>query len=95
MVKRRVVLCDHLALPAIVFAAPPLDVAGRHTMPCSGHPPTAGVLRLCRGCDSRLWHARGLKPRLVDTFKISTDPAFEEKLTDVAGLYSNPIQPSW
>ena len=43
----------------------------------------------------RIWHARGLKPRLVDTFKISTDPAFEEKLTDVAGLYSNPIQPSW
>ena len=38
----------------------------------------------------RIWHARGLKPHLVDTFKISTDPAFEEKLTDVVGLYSNP-----
>jgi transposase len=35
----------------------------------------------------RIWKARGLKPHLLDTFKISTDPAFEEKLTDVVGLY--------
>ena len=26
----------------------------------------------------------------MDTFKISTDPAFEDKLTDVVGLYLNP-----
>lgn len=38
----------------------------------------------------RIWKARGLKPHLVDTFKLSTDPAFEEKLTDVVGLYVDP-----
>ena len=38
----------------------------------------------------RIWSARGLKPHLVDTFKISNDPQFEEKLVDVVGLYLNP-----
>jgi transposase len=38
----------------------------------------------------RVWAARGLKPHLVDTFKLSTDPRFEEKLVDVVGLYLNP-----
>ena len=38
----------------------------------------------------RIWSARGLKPHLVDTFKMSTDPRFEEKLIDVVGLYLNP-----
>jgi len=33
---------------------------------------------------------RGLKPHLVKTFKLSNDPAFEEKLIDVVGLYLNP-----
>jgi hypothetical protein len=43
-----------------------------------------------RSTVQRIWRARGLKPHLVDTFKVSTDPAFEEKLTDVVGLYLNP-----
>jgi transposase len=38
----------------------------------------------------RVWAARGLKPHLVETFKLSTDPRFEEKLVDVVGLYVNP-----
>ena len=38
----------------------------------------------------RVWDARGLKPHLVDTFKLSTDKRFEEKLVDVVGLYLNP-----
>jgi transposase len=38
----------------------------------------------------KIWAARGLKPHLVDTFKLSKDPQFEEKLTDVVGLYLNP-----
>ena len=38
----------------------------------------------------RIWAARGLKPHLVDTFKLSNDPRFEEKLIDVVGLYLNP-----
>jgi transposase-like protein len=38
----------------------------------------------------RIWAARGLKPHLVKTFKLSNDPRFEEKLIDVVGLYLNP-----
>jgi transposase len=38
----------------------------------------------------RIWSARGLKPHLVDTFKLSNDPKFDEKLIDVVGLYLNP-----
>lgn len=38
----------------------------------------------------RVWKVRKLKPWLVDTFKMSTDPDFEAKLVDVVGLYLNP-----
>lgn len=39
---------------------------------------------------ARIWRDHGLKPWKVDTFKISNDPDFEEKLVDVVGLYLNP-----
>jgi transposase len=38
----------------------------------------------------RIWRAFGLKPHLVDTFKLSTDPQFIEKVRDVVGLYLDP-----
>ena len=38
----------------------------------------------------RIWAAAGLKPHLVRRFKVSNDPQFEEKVTDVVGLYLNP-----
>jgi transposase len=38
----------------------------------------------------RVWSARGLKPHLTKTFKLSNDKRFEEKLVDVVGLYLNP-----
>jgi hypothetical protein len=38
----------------------------------------------------RVWSARGLKPHLVKTFKLSNDPHVEEKLVDVVGLYLDP-----
>ena len=38
----------------------------------------------------RIWSARGLKPHLVRTFKLSNDKRFEEKLVDVIGVYLNP-----
>ncbi|MGH3885214.1 MAG: IS630 family transposase [Pseudonocardiaceae bacterium] len=38
----------------------------------------------------RIWSARGIKPHLVKTFKLSHDRHFEEKLIDVVGLYLNP-----
>jgi transposase len=39
---------------------------------------------------SRTWRAHGLKPHRVDSFKVSNDPLFAEKLEDVVGLYLNP-----
>lgn len=39
---------------------------------------------------NRVWQQAGLKPHLHRTFKLSNDPYFEEKLTDVVGLYMNP-----
>jgi transposase len=39
---------------------------------------------------ARIWRARNIKPWLVETFKLSNDPDFEAKLTDVVGLYVNP-----
>ncbi|BCH29931.1 IS630 family transposase [Mesorhizobium sp. L-8-10] len=38
----------------------------------------------------RIWAEAGLKPHLVTTFKLSNDPKFAEKVTDVVGLYLNP-----
>jgi transposase len=41
---------------------------------------------------ARIWQDHNLKPWKVDTFKLSNDPAFEEKLVDVVGLYLYPPQ---
>ena len=39
---------------------------------------------------SNLWRSHNLKPHLTKTFKLSRDPKFLDKLTDVVGLYLNP-----
>jgi transposase len=39
---------------------------------------------------SRIWRAFGLQPHRQDTFKLSKDPLFVEKVHDVVGLYLNP-----
>jgi transposase len=38
----------------------------------------------------RVWTAHGLQPHRVRTFKLSNDPDFVKKVTDVVGLYLNP-----
>jgi len=38
----------------------------------------------------RIWREHGLKPHRVETFKLSNDPRFVEKLVDVVGLYVAP-----
>jgi transposase len=38
----------------------------------------------------RIWHAHGLKPHLMTTFKVSNDVRFAEKLEAIVGLYLNP-----
>jgi transposase len=39
---------------------------------------------------SRIWRAFGLRPHLVETWKLSTDPEFIAKVRDVVGLYMSP-----
>ena len=38
----------------------------------------------------RIWEAHGLQPHRLKNFKLSQDKHFEEKLTDVVGMYLNP-----
>jgi transposase len=38
----------------------------------------------------RIWQAFGLQPHRTETFKLSADPFFVEKVRDVVGLYLNP-----
>jgi transposase len=45
---------------------------------------------LSKSTVGRIWKAFGLKPHLVDTFKISNDPQFIDKVRDVVGLYVDP-----
>jgi transposase len=39
---------------------------------------------------SRVWRAFGLQPHREETFKLSTDPLFIDKVRDIVGLYLNP-----
>ena len=39
---------------------------------------------------SRIWRAFGLKPHLSESFKLSPDPQFIDKVRDIVGLYLNP-----
>lgn len=47
---------------------------------------------LSRMTISRIWQAFGLKPHRSETFKLSPDPQFIEKVRDIVGLYFNPPQ---
>ena len=38
----------------------------------------------------RIWAEAGLKPHLTRSFKVSNDPMFEEKVTEIVGLYLDP-----
>jgi hypothetical protein len=38
----------------------------------------------------RIWRAFGLQPHRTDTFKLSNDPLFVEKVYEIVGLYLNP-----
>jgi transposase len=45
---------------------------------------------LSKSTIGRIWRTFGLKPHLADTFKLSTDPLFVDKVVDIVGLYHNP-----
>lgn len=45
---------------------------------------------LSRSTVHRIWRAFGLQPHRTETFKLSTDPLFIEKVRDIVGLYLDP-----
>lgn len=45
---------------------------------------------LSKSTVGRIWKRFDLKPHLQDSFKLSTDPQFVDKVVDVVGLYHNP-----
>jgi transposase len=45
---------------------------------------------LSKSTVGRIWRNFGLQPHRAETFKLSTDPLFIEKVVDVVGLYHNP-----
>jgi len=50
----------------------------------------ASQVGLSQSAVVRIWNAFGLQPHRSETFKVSTDPFFVEKVRDVVGLYVNP-----
>src|SRR5262244_1463921 len=50
----------------------------------------AKAMGVSRDTVNRIWRAHELQPHRVTSFKLSNDPRFVEKLTDVVGLYLNP-----
>jgi len=50
----------------------------------------AASLGLSKSTVSNIWRSHNIKPHRSQTFKLSRDPKFLEKLTDVVGLYLNP-----
>lgn len=50
----------------------------------------AGSQGISKSTVNTIWQAHNLKPHRVENFKLSRDPRFLEKMTDVIGLYLNP-----
>ena len=50
----------------------------------------ADATELTKPTIHRIWRAFGLKPHLTETFKLSTDSFFVEKVRDIVGMYLNP-----
>jgi len=50
----------------------------------------ADTVGLSKATISRIWQTFGLQSHRVDTFKLSADPQFVEKVRDIVGLYLNP-----
>ena len=74
-------------IEAIVAATTQTKPAGQTHWSCRSMAKAQGV---SPATVQRIWDAHGLKPHRVKAFKLSNDPRFSEKLTDIVGLYLNP-----
>src|ERR1039457_2448609 len=76
-------------IAAIVDATLQTKPEGMMHWSCRTMAKTQGV---SKSTINNIWQAHQLKPHRVKTFKLSRDPKFLEKMTDVIGLYLNPPQ---
>jgi transposase len=76
-------------IAAIVDATLQTKPAGMTHWSCRTMAQSQGV---SRSTVSNIWRAHKLQPHRTKTFKLSRDPKFLEKMTDVVGLYLNPPQ---
>ena len=76
-------------IKAIVDATLQTRPAGMTHWSCRQMAKTQGV---SKSTVSNIWRSHNVKPHRVKRFKLSRDPRFLEKLTDVVGLYLNPPQ---
>jgi len=70
-----------------------VEITTRHKPPHATHWSTrtmAAAVGISEASVRRIWRTHGLKPHLLQTFKLSRDPKFAEKLADIVGLYLNP-----
>jgi len=70
-----------------------LEMTTRHKPSHATHWSTrtmAAAVGISEASVRRVWRTHGLKPHLLQTFKVSRDPKFAEKLEDIVGLYLNP-----
>jgi len=65
-----------------------------HTTPANATHWSVRTMAVAQGVSpatvQRIWDAHGLQPHRTETFQLSRDKRFVEKLTDVVGLYLNP-----
>jgi len=75
-----------------------VEATRQTTPPAATHWSTRTMARaqgLSRMTVQRIWRQHGLQPHRVETFKLSRDPHFVEKLRDVVGLYWDPRTRPW
>src|SRR5206468_1353926 len=76
-------------IAAIVEATLQTKPAGMTHWSCRTMAESQGV---SKSTVNNIWRAHKLQPHRTETFKLSRDPKFLEKMTDVVGLYLNPPQ---
>jgi hypothetical protein len=76
-------------IAAIVDATLQTKPAGMTHWSCRTMARSQGV---SKSTVNNIWRAHNLQPHRTETFKLSRDPKFLEKMTDVVGLYLNPPQ---
>jgi transposase len=82
-------LCEIDKIAAIVEATLRNKPAGMTHWSCRTLAEQQGV---SKSTVNNIWRAHNLQPHRSETFKLSRDPQFPEKMTDVVGLYLNPPQ---